>query len=56
MIGRRNKALNAAAVETARTLAESTEPAARSVGKEALRELTSPKVRQQLATRRVASH
>ena len=55
MIGRRNKALNAAAVETARTLTESTEPSARSIGKEALRELTSPKVRQQLASRRVAA-
>jgi 3-methyladenine DNA glycosylase AlkD len=55
MIGRRSKALNAAAVETARALTASTEPAARSVGKEALRELTSPKVRQVLASRRVAS-
>jgi 3-methyladenine DNA glycosylase AlkD len=52
MIGRRNKALNVAAVETARTLTESTEPAARWVGKEALRELTSAKVRQQVVSAR----
>jgi 3-methyladenine DNA glycosylase AlkD len=38
-IGRRNKALNAAAVKTARRLVASPEPAARWVGKDALREL-----------------
>ncbi len=51
-VGRRNTALNAAAVETASRLAGSREPSARSIGKEALRELTSPKVRQALAARR----
>jgi 3-methyladenine DNA glycosylase AlkD len=55
MIGRRSKTLNEAAVETARRLVESTEPAARSVGKEALRELTSPKLRRQVASRRAAA-
>ena len=50
-IGKRNPALNAAAVLVARRLAESSEPAARWVGKDALRELTSPSV-----TRRLASH
>lgn len=52
VVGRRNQALNAAAVETARRLVESPEPAARWVGKEAFKELTSPKVRKQLAARR----
>ena len=54
-IGRRSKALNAAAIETARRLAESTEPASRWIGKDALRELTSPKVRQQMASRRTGA-
>ena len=51
VLGRRNPHLNAAAVEVARRLAERTEPAARAVGKESLRELTSPKVRAALAKR-----
>jgi 3-methyladenine DNA glycosylase AlkD len=47
-VGRRNRTLNGAAVETARRLVESSGPAARSVGKEALRELTSPAVQRRL--------
>jgi 3-methyladenine DNA glycosylase AlkD len=43
-IGKRNRALNAAAVVVARRLAESTHAAARWVGQDALRELTSPGV------------
>jgi 3-methyladenine DNA glycosylase AlkD len=43
-VGRRSAALNAAAVTVARRLASSPEPAPRWVGKDALRELTSPKV------------
>ena len=50
-IGRRNLALNAAALATARKLALSNEAAPRWVGKDALRELASPKVRAQLARR-----
>jgi hypothetical protein len=41
-------------VETARRLAESSEPAARWVGRDGLRDLTKPKLRQQLAKRRPA--
>jgi len=48
-VGKRNPALNAAAVTVARRLAASSEPAARWVGKDALRELTSPGVSQRLA-------
>ncbi|HEY7028254.1 MAG TPA: DNA alkylation repair protein [Gemmatimonadales bacterium] len=51
VLGRRNASLNAAAVEVSRRLAESDEPAARSIGKEALRELTSPLVRGKLAAK-----
>jgi 3-methyladenine DNA glycosylase AlkD len=51
-IGRRNQALNVAAVELARRLAESAEAGARWVGKDGLRELTGPTVRRQLAARR----
>jgi 3-methyladenine DNA glycosylase AlkD len=51
-IGKRNPALNAAAVTVARRLADSSEPAARWVGKDALRELTSPSVTRRLASRR----
>ena len=40
-IGKRNQALNAAAVEVARRLSASDEPAARWIGKDALKELTS---------------
>jgi 3-methyladenine DNA glycosylase AlkD len=50
-IGRRNRVLNAAAVETARRLADSTNSAARSTGKEVLRELTNPKVQRGLSAR-----
>ena len=48
-IGRRNAALNESAVVVARRLALSEEPSARWVGKDALRELASPKVRAQMA-------
>jgi 3-methyladenine DNA glycosylase AlkD len=50
-IGRRNLALNAAALEVAKRLALSEEVACRWVGKDARRELTSTKVRAQLARR-----
>jgi 3-methyladenine DNA glycosylase AlkD len=50
-IGKRNLALNAAAVAVARRLAASPEAAARWVGKDALRELTSPSVSRRLAKR-----
>ena len=43
-VGKRNRVLNAAAVEIARRLAGSPNAAARWVGKDALRELTSPAV------------
>ena len=42
--GKRNQKLNSAALLVARRLAESDDPAARWVGKDALRELTSPSV------------
>jgi 3-methyladenine DNA glycosylase AlkD len=52
-IGKRNAALNAAAVAVSRRLAESPHAAARWVGKDALRELTtSPAVLRRLAKRR----
>jgi 3-methyladenine DNA glycosylase AlkD len=51
-IGKRNRALNAAAVAVARQLADSPQAAARWVGKDALRELTSPSVIRRLATKR----
>ena len=50
-IGRRSGALNAAALAVARRLALSKETAGRWVGNDALRELTSPKVRAMLARR-----
>jgi 3-methyladenine DNA glycosylase AlkD len=50
-IGRRNQALNTAALVVAKYLAQSEEAAPRWVGKDALRELASPKVRSQLARR-----
>src|SRR5687768_2627570 len=50
-IGQRNVALNAAALAAARRLAQSQEAAPRWVGKDALRELASPKVRARLARR-----
>ncbi len=52
LIGRRNPALNAAAVAVARRLSTSPEAAARWVGKGAVKELTSPLVARQLAARR----
>ena len=48
-IGRRNLALNAASLPVAKRLAPSEEAACRWVGKDALRELASPKVRSRLA-------
>jgi 3-methyladenine DNA glycosylase AlkD len=54
-IGRRNAALNAAAVTVARRLSVSPEAAARWVGRGALKELTSPAVVRQLAARRKAT-
>ena len=50
-IGRRNRALNAAALAVAERLAQSKEAACRWVGKDARRELASPKVRASLARR-----
>ena len=50
-IGKRNPELNAAAVLVARRLADSPQAAARWVGKDALRELTSPSVIRRLARR-----
>jgi 3-methyladenine DNA glycosylase AlkD len=47
-VGRRNRALNRAAVTVARRLAESPDAAPRWVGKDALRELTSPAVQRRL--------
>ncbi len=52
LIGRRNAALNAAAVTVARRLSASPEAAARWVGRGALKELTSPLVMRRLAARR----
>jgi 3-methyladenine DNA glycosylase AlkD len=50
-IGRRNLQLNAAGLAVAKRLARSEAAASRWVGKDALRELASPKVRAQLARR-----
>jgi 3-methyladenine DNA glycosylase AlkD len=50
-IGRRNLSLNAAALTVAERLALREEAACRWVGKDALRELASPKVRLRLASR-----
>lgn len=47
-IGKRNAELNWVAVETARTLRAAADPAARWVGSDAFRELTSPAVRSRL--------
>ncbi len=52
-VGKRNSALNGAAVNIARRLAESSEPSARWIGKDALRELTSPSVTRRLAERQL---
>jgi 3-methyladenine DNA glycosylase AlkD len=51
VLGRRNQVLNTAAIKVSRRLAESEEPAARSTGKEALRELTGLIVRRKLAAK-----
>jgi 3-methyladenine DNA glycosylase AlkD len=51
-VGKRNRALNGAAVAVARQLANSPHAAARWVGKDALRELTSPSVIRRLAAKR----
>jgi 3-methyladenine DNA glycosylase AlkD len=51
LIGRRNAALNAAAIEVARRLSASESAAARWIGKGAVKELTGPLVRRQLAAR-----
>ncbi|HZQ97525.1 MAG TPA: DNA alkylation repair protein [Chloroflexota bacterium] len=48
-IGKRNRALNALAVETARRLSERPERAARWIGRDALRELRSAAVQSRLA-------
>ena len=48
-IGKRDLALNAAAIIVSKRLAESKEASCRWVGKDALRELASPKVRARLA-------
>ncbi len=53
-IGKRNPALNTAAVAVARRLADSPEAAPRWVGRDALRELTGASVSRRLATRRLA--
>lgn len=50
-IGKRNRTLNAAAVAAARRLADSPNATARWIGKDALRELTSPVVMQRLGHR-----
>ena len=50
-IGKRNAALNKAAVAVARRLAASDEAAPRWIGKDALRELTGPSVSKRLARR-----
>ncbi|HEU5131347.1 MAG TPA: DNA alkylation repair protein, partial [Pyrinomonadaceae bacterium] len=47
-VGKRNRELNSAAVVVARRLSESDDPTARWVGKDALRELTSPSVMKRL--------
>ena len=52
-VGRRSRALNAASVATAKRLVESRDTAARWIGRDALRELTSPAVRGRLAAKRV---
>jgi 3-methyladenine DNA glycosylase AlkD len=54
-VGHRNCVLNDAALEVARRLTQSNQPAARWVGKDALKELTSPAVLQRLSRRERAS-
>ena len=48
-VGKRNRSLHAAAVVVARRLADSSDATARWIGKDALRELTSPAVSKRLA-------
>jgi 3-methyladenine DNA glycosylase AlkD len=55
-IGKRNSVLHAAAVDVARRLSESSQDAARWVGKDALRELTSAAVTRRLAAKRRVPH
>ena len=50
-IGKRNRALHAAAVAVARRLADSENATAKWVGKDALRELTSPGVKKRVAAK-----
>jgi 3-methyladenine DNA glycosylase AlkD len=52
--GKRNAALNAAAVATARRLAESSNANAQWVGRDALRELSAPAMARRLAARKAA--
>lgn len=54
-IGKRNPSLHAAAIVVAKRLADSDMAAARWVGKDALRELAGPAVRERLARRRRVS-
>lgn len=51
-VGKRNQALNAAAVKVARRLSESTNASAKWIGKDALRELTSASVIRRLVSAR----
>jgi 3-methyladenine DNA glycosylase AlkD len=48
VLGRRNRMLNAACLETARRLVESDQPAAQWIGRQAVKELSSPAVRRKL--------
>jgi 3-methyladenine DNA glycosylase AlkD len=48
VMGRRNRTLNAACLETARRLAQSDQPAARWIGRQAVKELASPAVQRKL--------
>jgi 3-methyladenine DNA glycosylase AlkD len=52
MVGRRSHALNLAAVTVAQRLAASAQPAARWIGKGALKELTSPAVKKRFGAKR----
>src|SRR6185436_12540345 len=55
LIGRRNAALNTAAIALARRLSASEHAAARWIGKGAVKELTSPLVKRQLAARHASA-
>ena len=54
LVGRRNRILNEASIETARRLVDSPHDAARWIGRGALKELTGSVVRRQLAARKRA--